>query len=97
MQQFKIKQRLREFSKERNEKELFQELCFCILTANTSARMGIDTINYLGNSIFTDDEKQLARKLKQGKYRFYNKRANYIVETRNNLKEYSIKKNYSRV
>lgn len=77
-----IKQRLKEFSKKKTEKELFQELCFCILTANTSAQMGIDTIDYLGDFIFTASEKQLARKLKQAKYRFYNKRAHYIIETR---------------
>tara|TARA_Y100000310_G_C20651472_1_gene799666 strand:+ start:1013 stop:1591 length:579 start_codon:yes stop_codon:yes gene_type:complete len=86
-----IKQRLKEFSKTRTEKQLFQELCFCILTANTSAQMGINTINFLKDSIHTNNEKQLAKKLKQSKYRFYNKRANYIVQTRNNLKPYKIK------
>ena len=86
-----IKQRLKEFSKTRTEKELFKELCFCILTANTSAQMGIDTINFLKDSIHKDSEKQLAKKLKQSKYRFYNKRANYIVQTRTNLKPYKIK------
>jgi N-glycosylase/DNA lyase len=86
-----IKQRLKEFSKPRTEKQLFQELCFCILTANTSAKMGIDTINYLGNAIHNNSEQQLAIKLKDAKYRFYNKRANYIATTRNNLKPYKLK------
>ncbi len=86
-----IKQRLKEFSKPRTEKQIFEELCFCILTANTSAKMGIETIKALGNAIHTDSEEQLAIKLKKAKYRFYNKRANYIAQTRNNLKPYNLK------
>ena len=86
-----IKQRLKEFSKPRTEKQLFSELCFCILTANTSAQMGINTINYLKDAIHKDSETQLAKKLKSSKYRFYNKRANYIAQTRTNLKPYKIK------
>ena len=40
-----IKKRINEFKQKRNDDELFEELCFCILTANTSARMGIKIID----------------------------------------------------
>lgn len=70
-----ISQRLREFEQNSN---LFSELCFCILTANASAQSGIRCQNALDKKFLALNEKQLAIELRKLKYRFPNKRANYI-------------------
>ncbi|WP_337860334.1 N-glycosylase/DNA lyase [Ferroplasma sp.] len=67
--------------KSRND-SLFIELCFCILTANTSADMGIKTQRTIGNGFIEYDQEKLSEELKKAKYRFYNKRADYIVNAR---------------
>ncbi|MBU2638175.1 MAG: N-glycosylase/DNA lyase [Nanoarchaeota archaeon] len=82
-----IKSRLSEFKLTYNKgnKEIFKELCFCILTANASAKGGIKAIEALGNLIFTGSEKEISNKLHKCGYRFWRKRANYIVETRKRI------------
>ena len=67
--------------KSRND-SLFIELCFCILTANTSAEMGIKTQRTIMNGFIKYPEEKLRDGLKASKYRFYNKRAAYIVNAR---------------
>lgn len=82
-----IKRRLREFDKVRRGKDnraIFEEICFCILTANASARMGINAIAKIRERLFTADTEELSRLLK-GAHRFYNTRAKYILETRSFL------------
>lgn len=81
-----IKSRLKEFRKPLSDSEIFRELCFCILTANASAMMGLNTIKAAGDSIFTATADRLAEIFK-GKHRFYRKRAEYIVVTREYLKQ----------
>ena len=62
---------------------IFGELCFCILTANTSADMGVRTQNIIGlNGFLNYDAGELRDALKRAKYRFYNLRSKYIVEAR---------------
>jgi N-glycosylase/DNA lyase len=72
-----VDKRLTQF---RTNEDWFSELCFCLLTANTSAELGIKVQNELGYDGFTifKDEEELAKRLKKAKYRFYNKRAHYI-------------------
>lgn len=65
---------------------LFKELCFCIFAANTSARMGIDTVNALGDALLYDSAENISLKLK-GIYRFWRVRARYVVHTREYLKQ----------
>ena len=80
-----IGRRINEFVKMRgrSEDEWFSELCFCILTANSSARMGIKIQNNIGASGFLHMTKEeLSNALKKLGYRFYNKRAEYIVGAR---------------
>ncbi|MBW2992511.1 N-glycosylase/DNA lyase [Candidatus Woesearchaeota archaeon] len=62
------------------DKEWFSELCFCLLTANTSAEMGIRVQKQLGYEGFTDykDEKELINRLRKAKSRFYNRRGHFI-------------------
>lgn len=79
------------FSNSHNDRKIFEELVFCILAANTSAKMGITTVREIRDILFTADVKKLSGRLK-GIYRFYNVRADYIVHTRNFLmKEYDLR------
>ncbi len=79
----KIGRRMKEFkSLGKKTDKLFNELCFCILTANYSAEGGIRIQKEIGEGFATLSEKQLADKLKKLGYRFPNKRAEYIVESR---------------
>ncbi|MFA5780329.1 MAG: N-glycosylase/DNA lyase [Elusimicrobiota bacterium] len=80
-----INNRLLEFKSPKSDKEIFEELCFCILTANASAKMGLKSIAAIKAKILTADETGIKNLLK-GNHRFYNVRARYIVHTRNYLK-----------
>ncbi len=63
--------------------DLFGELCFCILAANTSAEMGLRTQMSIGNYGFINyPEEKLRDDLKKVKYRFYNLRSSFIVKAR---------------
>lgn len=67
----------------RSSEEIFGELCFCLLTANTSAEMGIRTQEYIGLDGFINyDQELLSKELRKIKYRFYNVRSNFIVQAR---------------
>ena len=80
-----INERLLEFKSRKSDKEIFEELCFCILTANASAKMGLKSIAAIKNKILTASETEIKNLLK-GNHRFYNVRSRYIVHTRNYLK-----------
>jgi len=82
----KIKMRLAEFKTPKTDREVFEELCFCILTANASARMGLNSISAIRRNLLSIDEEKLKIELK-GKHRFYNARAGYIIHTREYLKK----------
>jgi N-glycosylase/DNA lyase len=77
-----IDKRLKQFKSlnRKSNKDWFSELCFCLLTANTSARLGIKIQKELGYKGFTENknEEELALRLKKAKYRFYNRRAHFI-------------------
>ncbi|MBI2671024.1 N-glycosylase/DNA lyase [Candidatus Woesearchaeota archaeon] len=85
----RIKSRLDDFSKVLNEsnERIFEELCFCILTANSSAKSGIKAVNFLKPILLTASKQEIQEALKTANYRFPNKRAEYIIETRQFLKE----------
>jgi N-glycosylase/DNA lyase len=74
-----IKQRMREF---RNQKDVFSELCFCLMTANYSAEGGIRIQYAIGEGFYDLSEKDLANKLKKLGHRFPNARAKYICNAR---------------
>ena len=76
----KIRQ-FEELGKKGNE-DWFSELCFCMLTANCSARSGIKIQKALGSEFLTLGEEELANKLKHYGHRFPNTRATFIVEAR---------------
>ena len=81
----KIDQRIKEFksiNKQSNEK-LFNELCFCLLTANFNAEKTIKIQNEIEECFLSDNQNELGEKLKKYGHRFPNKRSEYIHEARN--------------
>lgn len=80
----KINHRIKEFkniNKKSNE-ELFNELCFCLLTANFNAEKTIKIQNEMGRCFLSNTKDQLEEKLKKHGHRFPNKRAEYIHNAR---------------
>lgn len=65
--------------------EIFQELCFCLLTANYSAEGGIRIQKDVGNGFCNLSETELAGRLKGLGHRYPNARAGYIFEARKHL------------
>ena len=84
----KIKQRLKDFKEvfSQGNKAIFEELCFCILTPNASAKMGINAMNSLKPVLYTGNLQDLQNALKSSGYRYPNKRAEYILEVREFIK-----------
>jgi N-glycosylase/DNA lyase len=66
-----IDKRLKQFKSlnRKSNKDWFSELCFCLLTANTSARLGIKIQKELGYKGFTENknEEELALRLQKDK------------------------------
>jgi N-glycosylase/DNA lyase len=77
---------IREFERNghKNDRAWFNELCFCLLTANCSARTVLSIWEDLcqSNGFTQLSLADLSATLKRRGYRFYNKRAEYIVESR---------------
>lgn len=62
--------------------ELFNELCFCILTANFNAIKCMKIQEEIGIGFLTLPELELSRKLEELGHRYPRRRAKYIVEAR---------------
>jgi N-glycosylase/DNA lyase len=87
-----IDNRMREFSEmgKRDSKEIFKELCFCLLTANFSASGGIKIQKEINDGFSSLSEQELAKKLSELGHRFPNARAKFIFDARkysSNIKE----------
>ncbi|GIU68605.1 MAG: N-glycosylase [Candidatus Pacearchaeota archaeon] len=82
-----INKRMKEFEKIKTKKAIFKELCFCILTANSSAEKCIKIQKEINDGFFYLNEKKLSKKLSDLGYRFPNTRAKYIIEARKKIKE----------
>ena len=84
-----IVQRLAEFRKvyEKGDRAIFEELCYCILTAGSSARMGMRTVEALRDLLRSGSEKELQQRAKAHSARFWRLRPSYIVHTREYLKD----------
>jgi N-glycosylase/DNA lyase len=63
---------------------IFEELAFCLLTANTSAATSMKAVDTLRPVLKTGTLEDLKSALKSAGYRFPNKRAEYIYEARQN-------------
>lgn len=62
-----------------NSDKIFDELCFCIMTANFNAQRSIDIQRIIGAGFRRLGEKELASKLKECGHRFPAARAKYIT------------------
>ncbi|MEM3074753.1 MAG: N-glycosylase/DNA lyase [Candidatus Pacearchaeota archaeon] len=87
-----IDERMQEFSYlgKKPNKEIFKELCFCLMTANYSALGSIKIQKEVGDGFIDMDKNSLAIRLKSLGHRFPNARAEFIVNARNiifNIKE----------
>lgn len=80
----KVDSRLREFKEigEKTNEDIFNEMCFCILTANYSAEGGMRIQKAIGNGFLKLPEKDLARKLSELGHRYPQLRAKFIAEAR---------------
>jgi len=65
-----------------SSRKIFEELCFCILTANFNAERAIAIQKRIGDGFLCLPEERLSRELKSLGYRYPNTRARYIVEAR---------------
>jgi N-glycosylase/DNA lyase len=61
--------------------DLFQEMCFCLLTANFNAEKSIKIQNNIGEQFIFDTREELSKRLKSCGHRFPNARASYIKES----------------
>ena len=77
------KMELRQVNKNDDER-IFEELCFCIFTANASAEMGLKAIDAVRGLLQSGTAEEMTKKL-DGIYRFNNLRPQYIVHTREYL------------
>jgi len=87
-----VEERIREFKilHLKGSEDWFSELCFCILTANSSAKLGISIQKTIGLEGFLRlPEDELTRILRQLGHRFSERRANFIVRARefSNIKD----------
>ena len=68
-----------------DDQRIFEELAFCIFTANTSAEMGAKAVDAIRNVLIAGNADEMTRRL-EGVYRFVNLRPAYIVHTRTHFK-----------
>jgi N-glycosylase/DNA lyase len=84
-----IKKRLAEFKKRyRNgDRAIFEELCFCIITAGSSAKMGMKTVAALRDILHSGSEAELRKRAEAHRVRFWRVRTSYIFHTREYLRD----------
>lgn len=83
-----IEARLAEFraAGERGDAAIFEELCFCIVTAGSSARMGLKTIDALRDLLPEGSERELRERARDHRLRFWRIKPSYIWQTREYLR-----------
>lgn len=77
-----IKSRLKDFSKKKNDKELFVELCFCLCTPQSNAKKVGQVINIDNFDKLMNSDLDELRILLQKNTRFHNNKSRYIIESR---------------
>jgi N-glycosylase/DNA lyase len=92
-----VKAKLAEFAKnaELDADGKFIELCFCILVANSNLEKTKAAWEKIGDGFLYLDKAELGKRLKSHGYRFYNVRAEYIVEARDKKDE--IERNFRKM
>jgi len=83
-----ITARLSEFKEayEKGDRAIFEELCYCILTAGSSARMGMRTVEALRDILHAGGERELQQRAEKNRVRFWRIRPSYIYQTREHLR-----------
>jgi len=78
-----IKARLKEFESimEKGDEAIFEELCFCLFTAGSSARTGLKSVDAIRDILMTGSKGELSERLK-GIHRYWQRRAEYVVLAR---------------
>ena len=71
----------------RKREKVFLELVFCILVAGNSPVLIKRIWEKIGRGFLTLNEKKLSEKLRKLGYRFWRKRAKFIVQARNKIDE----------
>jgi len=84
-----IQKRKKQFEKVKvlGENSIFNELCFCFMTANFSAQGSIKIQDAIGEGFSNYDEEKLSSELARLGHRFPNVRAKYIILARRKKKE----------
>lgn len=79
-----VEARIEEFKQTggRTSREIFKELCFCILTANFNAEKSIEIQKKINDGFLTLSVSQLEEELRKLGHRYPRVRAQYIVEAR---------------
>jgi N-glycosylase/DNA lyase len=85
----RIVKRLAEFKGtfRRGDRAVFEELCYCILTAGSSAKMGMRTVEALKDILLDGGERDLQERAHAHRVRFWRVRSSYIYHTREHLKD----------
>ncbi len=84
-----IRDRLAEFRdlfENGDDRNLFEELAFCIFSAGASAKMAASSVEAVKDVLMRADSRELSRRL-IGVHRFPNSRAAYVFHTRECLKK----------
>jgi len=92
-----VEKRLKQFESFKNKPNevWFQELCFCILAANSKQKTAETIEKKLGKKLLTMKEPALSKFIRKNKHRFHNNKAKYIVQARKHSKIKDTMKNKS--
>src|SRR5438876_3636299 len=85
-----IRRRLGEFRdvwRDAPDDRIWEEMVYCIFTAGSSARMGLNAVEAVRHLIQAGTREEMTEALK-GKYRYIAARPGYIIVTREYLKEH---------
>jgi N-glycosylase/DNA lyase len=80
-----INMRIADFKKAKSDIDTFNELCFCLLTANYSAEKAIRIQEEIKDGFVELSKDKLKSELKRLGYRYPNVRSSYIVEARKHI------------
>lgn len=82
-----IRERLSEFRSvwlKGDDRRLWEEMVYCIFTAGSSARLGLNAIEAIRHLLSDGSQEQMTEALR-GKYRYISARPGYIIATRSYL------------
>ncbi|MDX6711743.1 MAG: N-glycosylase/DNA lyase [Blastocatellia bacterium] len=85
-----IRRRLGEFRdvwRDASDERIWEEMVYCIFTAGSSARMGLNAVEAVRHLIHVGTREEMTEALK-GKYRYIAARPGYIIVTRDYLQEH---------